>query len=341
MAAAAKTVQQMSSNPQISAAVCTYNRYDLLEASLSGLRRQTLPADSYQILVIDNSPDSARAHAYRQKYDGVDNIRYIHTPTPGLANARNVAARECRSAFIAYIDDDAVAESDWLQNLLAAFAKFGDKAGGAGGPVLPVWEEPQPSWLAGQLLDCLSVIDWGGRLRIAAENEWAAGANMAFRTKALIDAGGFPVGLGRNGAGEALLSNEELVLQSKLRAGGYDMIWAPAAKVRHLIGKERLQQGWLRRRLAWQAVSDLLAGKGGEKSELPAHWQRLVDFMNALPPRLRTPRGLFAEMKAPEDFASQAYATYTLTMLLLLGHHIPEEGPGANDARDLRPPRPL
>lgn len=316
----------MLNDPLISVAICTYDRYDLFEAALASLRQQTLPAHRYQIIVVDNSPDAARARVYLQKYDNVDNIRYIHIAVPGLSNARNIAAQQCRTDFIAYMDDDAVAESDWLESLLAAFAKFGDKAAAVGGPVLPIWQDERPNWLSDELLDCLTIIDWKGGLRIADEREWAAGANMAFRTTALLEAGAFPTGLGRKGAGEALLSNEEIELQSRLRAADHWVIWAPGAKVRHLIKSERLQQAWLRRRLAWQAVSDLLRSDGARSLDGAVYWQRLVKFINELPPRLRTPRGLFAEMHDPEDFAKQVHANYDLTMLLLLGHDAADAG---------------
>ena len=47
----------------ITAAVCTYDRYDLLPKAIDSLTRQSLNSSQYRILVIDNSPDHQRAQA--------------------------------------------------------------------------------------------------------------------------------------------------------------------------------------------------------------------------------------------------------------------------------------
>ena len=327
----------MSSIPRISAVICTYQRYDLLEAAIQSLRRQTLAAECYSIIVVDNSPDAAKARTYLDRYDGLDNIRYIHTPTPGLSNARNIAARECRTEFVAYLDDDAIASPDWLEKLLDAFDRFGESAGVAGGPILPIWQDERPAWLSDELVGALSIVDWGGSARVAGQNEWIAGANMAFRTGPLLDAGAFSTVLGRNGAGAALLSNEENEVIAKLRAAGFDAIWAAGARVRHLVHRDRLRQDWFRKRWAWQAVSDFLCRDGAGELEPEGYWRGLTGYFSSLPPRLRTPRGLFVEVADPEDFARQVNANYNLTMLLLLGHHVADAdlqaGPGANPGR--------
>ncbi len=324
----------MSNLPRISAVVCTYDRYELLEAALHSLKQQTIAIDKYSIIVVDNSPDAARAQSYLDKYDSVDNIRYIYTPTPGLSNARNIAAHECRTEFIAYLDDDAVAPSDWLEELLDTFDKFGARAAVVGGPIAPIWQDERPSWLPDELLGALTLVDWGGGPRIADEHEWIAGANMAFRSEPLLEAGAFSTNLGRNGAAGALLSNEEIEVVSKLRAAGFCVIWAPKAKVRHLVNCDRLRQGWLRKRYAWQAVSDFIRNKAAENLKAEAYWQGLTQYFSSLPPRLRTPRGLFAEVTDPADFAQQVHANYNLTMLLLLGHHIVDSGPQSDLSLD-------
>ncbi|MGA2412306.1 MAG: glycosyltransferase [Candidatus Binataceae bacterium] len=309
--------------PRISAAICTYNRYDLLETALASLRQQTISKGEYSILVVDNSPDPNKARAFVDKYDKVENIRCLYTSTAGLANARNIALDACDTELIAYLDDDAIASPGWLESLQNAFDLFGARAGAAGGPVDPIWQEDRPAWLPDDLLSALTVVDWGGSIRALCDGQWIAGANMAFRTHAVRDAGAFSTGLGRVGAGSVLLSNEEIEILAKLRSAGLRTIWAPGARVRHLVGRERLQQSWLRKRYAWQAVSDFVSSQGKSAIDFNASWQGLAHYFNALPPRLRTPRGLFVEVTDPDVFSMQVHANYSMTMLLLAGHHFP------------------
>src|SRR6516165_6307285 len=73
----------------LSAVICTYNRYDLLPAAIESLVNQNLPADSFEIIVVDNSPDQAGATRFGERYSGLSNLTYLVEPKPGLSNARN------------------------------------------------------------------------------------------------------------------------------------------------------------------------------------------------------------------------------------------------------------
>jgi hypothetical protein len=81
---------------------------------------------------------------------------------------------------------------------------------------------------------------------------------MAFRADVLREFGGFPINLGRRGK-SLLLGNEEIKLQDDLRKADCAIYYTPRALVYHTVDKERLDQGWFRRRLAWQSVSDAIA----------------------------------------------------------------------------------
>ena len=203
--------------PRISAVICTYNRYDVLVKALESLKRQTLPRNQYQIIVVDNSPDHRLAEEMKEKYESLPLIKYLVEKTPGLSNARNVASRICGTKYIAYLDDDAIASPGWLDNILKGFDLFGDEAEILGGRVDPLWEIERPSWLDDSLLGYVSVVDWGGELRIAKESEWFAGANISFKTQAILRNDGFDTNLGRKGSGSVLLSNEEISLLNKIK----------------------------------------------------------------------------------------------------------------------------
>ena len=239
---------------KISAVICTYDRYDLLDGALNSLKQQTLSLNDFAIIVVDNSPDREKAEAYRARYGSVDHVRYVHTATPGLSHARNMALDLCETDLIAFMDDDAVADPTWLEALVQAFETLGDRAAAVGGPIEPIWDMARPAWLADELLACLTVVDWGGSLRFTNDREWIAGANMAFRMEMLRKAGGFGLALGRNGANHSLLSNEEIEVVQRLKAEGHGVAWAPKARVKHLVSRDRLHQGWFRKRYMWQAI---------------------------------------------------------------------------------------
>jgi glycosyltransferase involved in cell wall biosynthesis len=304
---------------RISAAICTYNRYDLLPQAIESLKKQSLPRDLYKILIIDNSPDFDYARQIKQQYEEPPFIEYLIEKIPGLSNARNVAAKTCNTEFIAYMDDDAIASPDWLKNILAAFELFGENAAIVGGRVDPLWEIPRPSWLDDSFLGYVSAIDWGGKTRIAKKHEWFAGTNIAFRTQEILDNGGFDVALGRNGSGSVLLGNEEISLFAQIKQKGKLAIYEPEAAVSHLVEKKRLTASWFRQRIAWQAVSDYIMTPEITLADARDNWNLALEYFFGLPPRERNIRGLFYDTDDPKQFRQQLRVIPIITTMLLAG----------------------
>ena len=319
------TVETRPERPDITAVICTYDRYDLLEKAVDSLRRQTLAKTRFEVMIVDNSPDLIKAEAEKARYVRDGFVTYIVERIPGLSNARNVALRECRSPVISYLDDDAIAHPGWLEKTLAAFEAFPGQAGVVGGRINPMWAAPRPGWLADSMLGCLTVVDWGGPLRIAAPNEWVAGANISFLAAPLREIGGFPTNLGRVGSGNILLSNEEIRVLAEMPNKGLKVIYAPEAEVDHLVDVRRLDQSWLRKRMAWQAVSDFIKDSDVQGVDAKARWREVASFVNSLPPRQRTPRAFFQHCDDAGEFERQLGCIYNLSMVLLSGMPLGDE----------------
>jgi glucosyl-dolichyl phosphate glucuronosyltransferase len=112
----------------LSAVICTYNRYDLLPEAIESLVKQDVPADLFEIIVVDNSPDQAGAARFGQRYSGLSNLAYLVEPKPGLSNARNKGMAAALGRSVAFIDDDARASPSWVNDLLHAHAAFNGRA---------------------------------------------------------------------------------------------------------------------------------------------------------------------------------------------------------------------
>ena len=295
----------------LSAVICTYNRYDLLPAAIESLVNQNLPADSFEVIVVDNSPDQAGAARFGQRYEGLSNLTYLVEPKPGLSNARNRGTAAARGRVVAFIDDDARACASWAEELLHAHAVFDGRAGIAGGPIVPRWTDEKPAWIGEPLLSYLTVIDLGHELRELSAGEWLAGCNISFDRVSLIAAGGFSMRLGRMGSGSTLLSNEEIEASERVRAMGKLAIYTPKAVVEHVILPERLTPSWFRRRAAWQAVSDLLSEPELAPDLAAIALQRLSQRSDGGP--LFGPLRSCAALKRDIDFA------YSLVIAALCG----------------------
>lgn len=304
---------------RISVTICTYNRYDCLAKAIESVQNQTFSQEKYKILIIDNSPDYEYAQKIQEKYHNPPFLIYHIERIPGLSNARNVAAKLCETEFITYIDDDAIASPEWLEKIVEGFDSFGTDAAVLGGRVDPIWEIERPAWLDDTLVSYVSVVNWGGEIRVAKPDEWFAGANISFRTQDVLENGGFDVSLGRTGGGTSLMSNEEIQLLNKIKSKGKLTIYAPEAKVDHLVEKKRLNKAWFRKRVAWQAVSDYQMNPEKTIQDAQSGWNFLLEYFFGLPPKERTIRGLFYDTDDPKQFREQLWALSTFTAMLLSG----------------------
>jgi len=304
---------------EITAVICTHNRYDVLPDAIESLAGQSLSASAIEILIVDNSSDIAAQRDYWSLRELPENAVLIVEKIPGLSRARNLALREAQAPVIAYLDDDAIAMPDWCASIVDAFRSI-EGAGIVGGPVEPIWPETAPSWLHKWQQGFLTIVDHGSDVRILGDGEWLAGTNIAFRTSILREAGGFNEALGRSGS--ALLSNEELAVTRKIVDFGLQAYYLPQARVMHRIHAERATQRWLRQRVCWQAVSDLLSG-----AQRPAReqcWNDMASYLGNLPIEMRGMRGFFLETSDPEIFYAQCRALEALMHLTLNEAEDPE-----------------
>ncbi|HEY1708521.1 MAG TPA: glycosyltransferase family 2 protein [Rhizomicrobium sp.] len=303
---------------QVSVAICSYNRYALLSEAIASVLAQEGEV-SWELLVIDNSPDRETAEKFGDAYTSDSRIRYIYEERPGLSNARNVALRLARGSIISFLDDDAIASPHWVEKTWEAFEQLGEKIAVVGGKIEPIWGVQKPDWLPESQLGYVTVVDWGGALRVAGENEWVAGANISFRCEPLRRVGGFETSLGRIGAGISLLSNEDIAVTNKLKDAGYLIGYAPDASVRHLVPESRLSREFFRRRAVWQAVSDMIGAEARSTEEYSARRDAALDYLSRMPVRDRNVRGLWREPETPEEFRQQLGALYSFAIAMMAG----------------------
>jgi len=237
-----------------SAVVCTYNRAPYLRRAIRSLVDQSLPTSQYEIVVVDNGSSDGTPQMIEEEFSRVPNLTRVVEPARGLAHARNAGFRQATGAYVAYLDDDAVAGPSWLAKIVEVFETVHPTPGCVGGKVDPLWEAARPRWLADGMLAYLSVVDWSATPVTLDDGRFLVGTNMAFPRRLLEELGGFRAGLGREGA--RLTSNEEILLENELRRRGYSCYYHPAAAVGHHVPATRLVQRYFVRRYYWQGVSD-------------------------------------------------------------------------------------
>ena len=104
-------------NKIITIVVCTYNRANLLRKALLSLAQQTVQKTKYKVIVVDNNSKEDIKKIVKE-FSGQLNIEYVTEKDQGLAHARNRGWEESDSEYVAFMDDDAKADKNWLKAMI-------------------------------------------------------------------------------------------------------------------------------------------------------------------------------------------------------------------------------
>ncbi|MFO1270970.1 MAG: glycosyltransferase family 2 protein [Rubrivivax sp.] len=128
-AAVAETVTAaaLPADPLISVIVPTFNRAEILERCLQHLAAQTLPADRFEVIVVD---DGSADHTEAVVRDAARRrpVVYERQPNSGPAAARNRGLARARAPWVLFLNDDALLVPRALEIHLAEHARRGPKA---------------------------------------------------------------------------------------------------------------------------------------------------------------------------------------------------------------------
>lgn len=239
----------------VSAVVCTHRleRWGLLLECLASLERQTLQPLEV-IVVVDGRPEISKRLAER----GGPEIT-LSTPQPsGLSVARNLGLSQARGTFVAFLDDDTVAEESWLKTLRAVLDD--EAVAGVGSASLPAWAGSRPQWMPEELLWTLGC-SYRGMPVTQSDVRNVYGGCACFRRDVFTHFGGFNPSLGRTAVGLAGCEETELCLRVSSQSRKFRFVHEPAAITYHQVPPPR------------QKVSYVLArclGEGRSKAILRA-----------------------------------------------------------------------
>jgi glycosyltransferase involved in cell wall biosynthesis len=242
----------MSPAGTISVVVCTHDtkRFDRLRQAIDSVMAQTAAAHEVILVVDGNDEVLSAASAAFPTASVMPNAR-----TKGLSGARNTGLLAASGEIVAFLDDDAIAERDWLAAIASQFAS--PFTMGVGGPITPSWPGERPRWMPREF-DWVVGCSYEGQATETGTVRNLIGCNMAFRRSALIMAGLFDEGLGRNGANAAGAEETELCLRAGAMFPMAGLVMDDKAAVRHQIEEHRKAFGYFARRCIAEGKSKAL-----------------------------------------------------------------------------------
>lgn len=133
----------MIEHPLLTVVICTRNRAFFVEKCIKSLLSQNVSEKAYEILIVDNGSTDSTSKVIRKYVDGVL-VRSIFEPVVGLSRSRNTGWRAAKGQYVGYIDDDAVAGTEWVENAISVSKTVKPYPDIIGGPIFLEWEAPPP-----------------------------------------------------------------------------------------------------------------------------------------------------------------------------------------------------
>jgi cellulose synthase/poly-beta-1,6-N-acetylglucosamine synthase-like glycosyltransferase len=270
----------LSNPPTLSVIICAYteHRWLLLEKSVASVESQTMPPVEI-IVCIDHNEELLRKceqHFGRGRPAGTTPLIVLANKYNGhLGSARNTAAEIASGEVLAFLDDDAVADADWLERLIVPYDD--PRVAAVGGAPLPVFEEQRPRWFPYEF-DWVFGCAYRGLPSTRAPLAHLIGANMSVRRSVLQEIGGFHSD-----------DHDDMDMCHRITFAQYEVLYEPLAVIRHFVPATRTT--W---RYFWRRCYFVNRGKVKAFASMQdaAHLGAELDFV-----RRTVPKGVSAGIR--------------------------------------------
>ena len=282
--------------------LCTYNRAQMLERVLDACFEQTVQADAYEVVLVnDGSTDETPAVIARAQQRAMCPFTVVNQPNSGLAKGRNAGIARANGERIVFIDDDVLPLPNFVQEHLRSHAAHPLAIVRGGAINVETFDElPPPVW---------SFRDYSGNFF------WTTNVSVPLKTIRAI--GGFNENFDEYGW-------EDIDVGLRLRFAGVKAVFNKRALVYHYKPRARsgsveqmLRQARAQARTAVQLANlhphwrTYLATGDNAVARLIHKWMRGVDMAR----KYRTVLGDLSadralsdrELRAARGLRSQAY----------------------------------
>ncbi|MCD2200490.1 glycosyltransferase [Halobacterium sp. KA-4] len=254
---------------RVSVVLCTYSpdMYEHFREAAESVLGQTY--DDVELVVVVDGNDNLYDRV-REEYSERENVvLHCNDENVGLLESRNTGAELASGDVVAFIDDDAIADEQWVEELVESYEE--QDALAAGGKMTPKWVAGKPDFLPEEFYWLVGVTHKG----FADGPGWVRntfGSNISFRRDVFLELDGFDTDIGGR-KGDKNLQGGETELCARMRQEYDEQVWYnPDAEVAHKVFDYRTALQWLCDRAFWQGYSKrvmetILPGSGGEEGD--------------------------------------------------------------------------
>ncbi|AGB15621.1 putative glycosyltransferase [Halovivax ruber XH-70] len=285
----------------VSVVVCTYSldRYADFRECVESIRSQTYDPIEVVLVVDGNERTFDRL---RDEFGGLEEtILHCNETNLGVSASRTEGARLASGDIVAFIDDDAVADPEWVETLVETYEATDALA--VGGRMTGRWLAGRP-WYLPEEFDWIVGVTHRGFAEAGEEVRNTFESNISFTRDVFLELGGFNPELGPDaesyGHGEG--AEIGLRLQRRFDRG---IVYEPDAVVEHKVFEHRTALRWILARAFEQGRSKRMLAAEGESTATEVGFLRELFFQHV-------PR------RVSELFRSPSLSTFGETLMLFV-----------------------
>jgi len=231
----------------VAVVIPTRNRPETLAIMLKSILIGTLLPD--EIVVVDQSQglETKKIIVGLKKHWGI--IRYIADLGSGTSHAKNLGWHSVKSKYVAFTDDDAYVDLDWLKKLVEAI-ETDVLCGLVGGKiVIPNLREYKHIAFPENQRYLLPCLDFGDQIKPFPKGSFPVGVNTLTRFEILRLLNGFNEDIGPNVQKRSLIFGEDTDFAQRVQHLGYSLLYAGEAIVNHPLIESRNTECYYQKRI--------------------------------------------------------------------------------------------
>jgi glycosyltransferase involved in cell wall biosynthesis len=236
---------------KVSVVICTYSseRYEDYIEAIESIKNQTY--DRIEVVLVIDGNDTV-FDRIEEKY-GTDESVILHCNdnNRGISYSRTKGAKLATGEVVAFIDDDAIAEPTWIDELISVYEQTDAVA--VGGQLAGEWLAGEPAFLPQEFYWLIGVTPRGFADHME-EVRNTYGSNISFKRDVFLEAGGFDEKTGLK-ADSKVQAHEAPICLRITQNTGKGVIYNENAVVYHKIFNYRTSYSWLLSRAFWQGYS--------------------------------------------------------------------------------------
>ena len=231
----------------LSIIICSYNRASYISDALTSLYSQSAELASFEVIIVDNNSTDNTTEVFTQwrALHTHGSFIYLTESKQGASYARNTGAAIAKGEWVCFMDDDAVATPNYVENILKHTHKQPEIVG-FGGRIIPKYIPAEPKWMSYYVSSLVGNFDYAPTACAFEHGKYPLESNMIVKKSIYDKIGGFNSDL-PGVVGTLRIGGEGKELFYKILALGYPIYYDPEICVHHVIEVQKLTSEYMYR----------------------------------------------------------------------------------------------